>query len=65
MWRQNIEQAEEERKRHTAIIEEYKKVSVECSFFFVKLLQFLYSYGHLMTVLCYRSALRWMKEARS
>lgn len=26
MWRQNIEQAEEERKRHTAIIEEYKKV---------------------------------------
>ena len=28
MWRQNIEQAEEERKRHTAIIEEYKKVQV-------------------------------------
>ncbi|XP_073241793.1 rab GTPase-activating protein 1-like isoform X1 [Porites lutea] len=26
MWRQNIEQAEEERKRHTAIIEEYKKI---------------------------------------
>ena len=26
MWRGNIEQAEEERKRHTAIIEEYKKV---------------------------------------
>ncbi|XP_015775481.1 PREDICTED: rab GTPase-activating protein 1-like [Acropora digitifera] len=26
MWRGNIEQAEEERKRHTAIIEEYKKI---------------------------------------
>jgi len=26
MWRQNIEVAEEERKRHTAIIEEYKKI---------------------------------------
>ena len=27
MWRQNIEAAEEEKKRHTAIIEEYKKVA--------------------------------------
>jgi len=26
MWRGNIEQAEEERRRHTAIIEEYKKI---------------------------------------
>lgn len=29
MWRQNIQAAEEERKRHTAIIEEYKKVAVK------------------------------------
>ena len=29
MWRQNIEVAEEEKKRHTAIIEEYKKVAVK------------------------------------
>lgn len=29
MWRQNIEQAEEERKRHTAIIEEYKKICTQ------------------------------------
>ena len=43
MWRQTIEQAEEEKKRHTTVIEQYKKVGMS------KETSFRSVHGHRMT----------------
>ena len=44
MWRQTIEQAEEEKKRHTTVIEQYKKVGMS-----PKETSFRCVHGHRMT----------------